>query len=129
MTDYTTIADTEIDQDSPITQPLLTSLRDNPIAITEGSSGAPKIQQSALDANVVGRNELRSATNSASGSLGSADNENVTIDNYAFPPAITVTGDVVVSYNGGTASGARYRFSTGVGESGTYSMSWRYLTT
>lgn len=41
MTTYTTIANTEIDQDSPVTQPLMTAMRDNPIAISEGSTGAP----------------------------------------------------------------------------------------
>jgi len=49
MTTYTTITNAEIDQDSPITQPLLTALRDNPVAITEGSAGAPKVQAAALD--------------------------------------------------------------------------------
>jgi len=56
MTTYTTITNAEIDQDSPITQPLLTALRDNPVAITEGAAGAPKVQAAALDtfiANVV----------------------------------------------------------------------------
>ena len=41
MTTYTAITNGEIDQDSPVTQPLLTALRDNPIAIAEGASGAP----------------------------------------------------------------------------------------
>ena len=41
MTSYTAIANGDIDQDSPVTQPLVTALRDNPIAIAEGSSGAP----------------------------------------------------------------------------------------
>lgn len=49
MTTYTAIPNTSIDIDSPVTQPLLTALRDNPIAITEGSSGAPKIKPEALD--------------------------------------------------------------------------------
>jgi len=49
MTTYTTITNAEIDQDSPITQPLLTALRDNPVAITEGAAGAPKVQAAALD--------------------------------------------------------------------------------
>ena len=44
MTTYSTIADGQIDQDSPMTQPLLTALRDNPIAIAERASGAPFIQ-------------------------------------------------------------------------------------
>lgn len=38
MTTYTTIADADIDQDSPVTQPLMTALRDNPIAIAEADS-------------------------------------------------------------------------------------------
>ena len=41
MTTYTNIPDAEIDQDSPVTQPLMTALRDNPLAITEGAAGAP----------------------------------------------------------------------------------------
>lgn len=46
MTTYSTIADGQVDQDSPITQPLMTALRDNPIAIAEGAAGAPKIADS-----------------------------------------------------------------------------------
>ena len=49
MTTYTAIANNEIDEDSEITTGLMTKLRDNPIAITEGSSGAPKIQTAALE--------------------------------------------------------------------------------
>ena len=45
MTTYTTIASTEIDQDSPITQPLMTKLRDNPIAMAESATGAAVIAQ------------------------------------------------------------------------------------
>ena len=41
MTTYTTITNAEIDQDSPITQPLLTALRDNPLAIAEGDPTGP----------------------------------------------------------------------------------------
>ena len=43
MTTYTAITNGQIDQDSPITQPLMTAMRDNPIAITEGATGAPRI--------------------------------------------------------------------------------------
>jgi len=48
MTTYTTINNNEVDADSPITESLLTRLRDNPIAITEGATGAPTIQAGAL---------------------------------------------------------------------------------
>jgi len=49
MTTYTAITAGEIDVDSPITTGLMTKIRDNPIAITEGASGAPKIQTAALE--------------------------------------------------------------------------------
>lgn len=54
MTTYTTIPDADIDQDSPVTQPLMTALRDNPIAIAEGASGAPKLQNAALGGLYLG---------------------------------------------------------------------------
>lgn len=44
MTTYSAIASTEIDADSPITDALMGKLRDNPIAIAEGASGAPYMQ-------------------------------------------------------------------------------------
>lgn len=56
MTTYTTIPNGDIDQDSPVTQPLMTALRDNPLAGFEGSTDAP-INQAAwhpYDAEFVG---------------------------------------------------------------------------
>jgi len=59
MTTYSTITDGQVDQDSPITQPLMTALRDNLLAVVEGSSGAPKIKeawqasQSTISAGLV----------------------------------------------------------------------------
>jgi hypothetical protein len=49
MTTYTAIPDTSIDPDSPLNEALFTLLRDNPIAQTEGSSGASKTQTAALE--------------------------------------------------------------------------------
>ena len=43
MTTYTPILPAAVDVDSPVTQILMQSLRDNPIAMAEGASGAPKI--------------------------------------------------------------------------------------
>lgn len=54
MTTYSAIPDGDIDQDSPITQPLMTALRDNPIAVTEGATGAPRIRVGALQRIVAG---------------------------------------------------------------------------
>ena len=49
MTTYTTVPNSDIDQDSPVTVALTTALRDNPLAIQEGDASAPKIQYAALD--------------------------------------------------------------------------------
>lgn len=46
---WVNISNTAIDQDSPITVSLMTALRDNPIAIANGDSGAPRIQTAALN--------------------------------------------------------------------------------
>lgn len=43
MTTYTAIPNGNVDQDSPITQPLMTLMRDNPIAIAEGAAAAPVV--------------------------------------------------------------------------------------
>lgn len=91
MTTYATIADSDLDPESPGTTTLFTRLRDNPIAITEGASGAPKIQtaaiaddavtaakiaadavgQSEIAANAVGQSELKHAVSNQSTSVPS----------------------------------------------------------
>lgn len=48
MTTYTVIPDGDIDQNSPLTQPLMTALRDNLVAVLEGDVSAPKLQPPAL---------------------------------------------------------------------------------
>ena len=47
---YTPILNAEVDAESPVTDLLLTRLRDNPIAIAAGDVGAPRIQFAGLDA-------------------------------------------------------------------------------
>lgn len=48
MTTYTTIADSAVDPNAPLTSELLTALRDNPLAIQEGTAGAPKIKDKVV---------------------------------------------------------------------------------
>lgn len=43
MADWTTIADTAVDPDAPVTSELGYAWRDNPIAIAEGAPDAPKV--------------------------------------------------------------------------------------
>ena len=49
MTAYVAIPNGDIDQDSPVSQPLMQALRDNPLAMFEGAVGAPRLQLAALD--------------------------------------------------------------------------------
>ena len=53
MTAYNNLADSKISVDAPITQEVLTAIRDNPIAITEASSGAPKVEHGAISVSGV----------------------------------------------------------------------------
>ena len=53
MTTYRSIAATEVDPDSPVTSTLMVALTDNPIAISEGSTGAPYLQSAPHPYNGV----------------------------------------------------------------------------
>lgn len=53
MTTYTAIPDASLEPGKPARSVDAILLRDNPIAITEGASGAPKIQAAALDTDSV----------------------------------------------------------------------------
>jgi len=48
VTTYTPIGDNQVDVDSPVNVELMTALRDNPLAMFEGSSGAPVLALAAL---------------------------------------------------------------------------------
>lgn len=53
MATYTAITDAEIDQDSPITQTLMTKYRDNLTASMEGDPTAPKMVSKARDKAIL----------------------------------------------------------------------------
>jgi hypothetical protein len=79
---WTTIPNSDIDQDSPITQTLMTALRDNPIAIANGDTGAPRVAAIAAMSH-----------EGAEGAVGT----------YAFCRRTSGTGDVSF---GGTLAGS-----------------------
>jgi hypothetical protein len=54
MATYRTIAASEVDADSPATATLAAALAANPVAITEGATGAPRIQVGAFSGSVAG---------------------------------------------------------------------------
>jgi|14_taG_2_1085336.scaffolds.fasta_scaffold11524_2 hypothetical protein len=62
---YTAIPDADLATDKPITQAKARLLRDNPIAIANGDSGAPKIQTAALESGLRPRYLIGEETLSA----------------------------------------------------------------
>jgi hypothetical protein len=57
-TSYNAIPDSMVDAESPVTVNLMTYLRDNPIAITEGAAGAPQVQSGAIASGAVSNGKL-----------------------------------------------------------------------
>ena len=55
---WTTIPDSDVDQDSPVTVALMTALRDNVSAIANGDVGAPRIQDLAHQPFSIGDDKL-----------------------------------------------------------------------
>ena len=147
MTNYTTISNSEVDQDSPVTQTLMSALRDNPIAITEGSAGAPKIQTNAIADNAVTENKianyvvttnkiantavtlskLNRAQRSFSGSINPSTSTGFALaDNYAFSPIFTASSDqVTLSFRAGDDG---YTIQNSSASARTYSLYWWYLS-
>lgn len=98
MTSYTAIAGTDIDVDSPVTTQLMTLLRDNPIAITEGSSGAPNIQTAAIAANAV------TAAKIGSGAVGNTQLAGSAVTAAKLSSALFQTGTSGSFSGSGTAT-------------------------
>ena len=136
MTGYAAILNSEVDPESPITTSLMVALRDNPIAITEGSSGAPNIVTAAItDANVT-RVKLPTTTVSLSGNINSGIYVPLTLHGYMFFPmfhAIDSGGIQAVSMNGHLSDGADpdaarcALYNTG-GNNATYDFDYRYIS-
>lgn len=55
MTAYTSIANSRVDPESPVDTNLITQLRDNPIAMFEGSAGAPTLAIDAIGFTLPGK--------------------------------------------------------------------------
>lgn len=115
MTTYTAITNDQIDQDSPITQPLMTTLRDNPIAIAEGATGAPKISPDAFS-GVTAEAYMPSATSSTPVDLTNFVRPKTVQIDYGFStPATTGTYYfyLKLSDDGGATWGAAQQIASG----------------
>lgn len=62
MADYNAILNAEIEPEKPVTTSLMNRLRDNPIAISEGAAGAPRIQTAAIANGAVTAAKLATGT-------------------------------------------------------------------
>lgn len=132
MADYTTIADSQVDPEAPITSELMSALRDNPLAIAEGATGAPKIQTAGIQDAAVTRDKLFTATASASGSISSGQTVSVVLSTHSFFPTFNGSNQVslVLSPTSGSADAPRIGLRNGnPDDSLDYSVSWRYINT
>lgn len=113
MTTYSAIASGDIDPESPLTTTLLTKLRDNPIAIAEGASGAPTMTTAAMPVDEI---------NGSLAGLTLGD-----VGSYAFLGSSAFN----VSFTeGATYAGSSLRYAgvhSGAAISGTPSGTWRAL--
>lgn len=110
MTGYTAIPDSDIDPESPGTTTLFTRLRDNPIAISEGTSPAPAIQEAALDSSIVSQGKLKSTYGDVSVYVNANEGKTGTLPGggYAFrilikwasSPGVYDNFNGYVDYNG-----------------------------
>jgi hypothetical protein len=85
MPTYSTIADGSIDQDSPITQSLMTALRDNPLAIQTGDGTAPNIVSRALGLSIVTGSATHTGGNTSTiCTMNTGVDANLADSNYAL---------------------------------------------
>lgn len=112
MATYSAVSASEKDADSPITVGLIDKLDQNPHAIAEGASGAPKIQAAALDSNCVTAAKIASSavgqSEIASGAVHRSELETATASG-----STNITSD---SSNDVALTGGDYSWWTGSGE-------------
>ena len=107
MADWTVITDAQLDPDAPLTSDLAYAWRDNPIAIAEGASGAPRIVDAALGNTPTTTGAAWIKQRLALAAAG-------TIGTYAFLRT-TVAGSYTV---GNTLSGASLAYTSANGNTG-----------
>lgn len=70
MATYTAVSTTEKDVDSPITVSLIDKLDQNPLAMFEGASGAPKLANAAISDNSITPTKLVKSTYDIANNIG-----------------------------------------------------------
>lgn len=130
---YTEILNSEIDQDSPVTQPLMTALRDNPLAIAEGDATAPQIQTAALIASerMTTANVLAQTAGASAGAVGTymlGTNDDNTNRTLAFGATIAGSSlEPVGIQSDGSNPVADFTAVTGSARSGTWRVMGQFV--
>ena len=98
---------------------------ENPVALAEGATGAPKIQTAAYGANTVNENAMKVQQFSDSGTVGAAGSVTVTIPgNLVFFPRVEGTGTGASDIEGVMGGGQLIVKNKNPDNSRTYSVSW-----
>lgn len=130
MTDYNAIANADIDQDSPITDTLLQSLRDNPIAMMEGASGAPRLYGDAVATN----DELPVLTVTAADTYNvgaglntvqtASSGNSLTYETFYTLTVVAVTGTIRIGGQQFSSGGFVFTTTIKVAKNGTTVVEW-----
>jgi hypothetical protein len=101
MTTYTTISDSDLDPEKPLTTTIAKRLRDNPLAIQEDDSSAPNVAFATVAGTItsqgalatldeVGISELNTAVGTVSHNGTAPGNETLPGGEYGFYPKIKI---------------------------------------
>lgn len=130
MADWTTLPDAAIEEGKPVRAVDGRALRDNPIAIAEGATGAPRIQTAALENEVIIQGKIKFVSNSSSGNIGPGQTVVINLGAYAFFPNLRVTsGDTgsmaILGADGAAGTNGRLRIrNTSGGSNLGYTIQW-----
>ncbi len=125
MTTYRTIASTETDADSPVTVQLMTALADNPTAIAEGASGAPRVDGRALDV-VLNNSVVNIPQADAGGTTVLITNTDLTNISYVM---ITGFADLGGSFGSGNTTAFNMNYQTTTDGGSNWTGSTTFLAT
>ena len=146
MASWTDIPNSSLETGAPARSVDALAFRDNPIAIAEGATGAPRITGSqgpvvqtnglydecvtnAKIANdAVTNAKISIGTRSFSGSIDYEESVNISgSDQFAFIPRIT--SSTGVTFNGFSSTTSNYRFQLSNYNIGTktYTLQWNYI--
>ena len=120
MTSYITITDAETDPSAPLTSELAKKWRDNPIAITEGATGAPRVLPLAIN-NYYGRVALDTSTTPVA--ITGLDPNTIisVVGNFANGTANTGVLQMAGSTDGGSTWGSWFNITISPATAGRYS--------